>query len=226
MLCSECSIVNRGERKIRAITLYCNSWGCEICKPRRKVRLVREVVEGLPIRFLTLTTRFVEGADPVAEARRQGGAFRLLVRLYRKRFPGEEIAFFVVREATKRGWPHLHVAIRGPYLDWAWATKTWEALTGSPGVDVRFINQATNAAKYLAKYIGKEPHRFGTTKRYWHSRNWEDAIPPRKVRDRGWDSKWHIVRRGVGELAELFWLRGWEVSMRGGVSSFEARAPP
>lgn len=226
MLCSECSIVNHGERKIRAITLYCRSWGCPICLPKRRNKLTREAAVGEPNRFLTLTTKYDPAGDPVAEAVRQGVAFRQFFRAYRNRFPGKDCAFFVVREATKNGWPHLHAVIRGPWLDQKWASKVWEALTGSPIVHVRFVDKGRGCAKYLAKYIGKDPHRFGTTKRYWCSRNWFDVVPPRKRRDGTWDSKWHIVREGVGRLAEEYGLRGWLVDMGGTVSSFEARAPP
>ncbi len=226
MLCSEACLVNHGLLKFRAVTLRCNCWSCEICIPRRKARLVSEVADGLPTKLMTLTTRAVEGGDPVAEARRQGDAFAALVRLIKKRCRGEEFAFFAVREATKRGWPHLHVAMRAPFLSWRWLSENWDRLSGSPGVDIRKVNQSTNAAKYLAKYIGKEPHRFGSTKRYWCSRNWRDVVKEREFRRADWDSRWFIVMRHIGDLAEGYWLKRWEVTMEGRFGFFEARAPP
>jgi len=197
-----------------------------MCEPMRKYRLVTDVANGLPNKFLTLTTRFVEGGDPVAEARRQGEAFTILVRRIRKRWPSCKFAFFAVREATNKGWPHLHVALRSPWIDQVWLSEQWKELTGSFVVDIRVVRQVGNVAKYLAKYIGKSPQRFGTTKRYWSSRNWND-VKRSLERPRGdWNSDWFICRDTICRLAENYFLRGWEVSMEGRHGYFEARAPP
>lgn len=226
MLCSEASLVNHGERALRAITLRCRCWSCDNCLPMRKARLVKDVAAGEPNRLLTLTTRVVEGADPVAEARRFTVAWGQLWRLIRKRYPGQSLAFFVVREATLQGWPHIHIALRSPYIAQKWLSETWEALTGSPGVDIRKIYAPGDAAKYLAKYIGKDPHRFGETKRYWHSRNWFDVRPDPRPKSGDWNSKWFIERSHICELRMLAWLKGWEITLGGGWGYFESRAPP
>ncbi len=226
MLCGEASLVNHGLRALRAVTLRCRCWDCDGCLPMRKARLVKDVTAGQPTKLLTLTTRVVEGADKVAEARRQGVALAALIRLIKKRYPGAPLAYFAVREATLQGWPHIHVALRSPYLPWKWLTETWEALTGSPGIDIRAVYGAGNAAKYLAKYIGKDPHRFGTTKRYWHSRNWFDVRPEARPPAAGWNRRWFIERAHICELRAAAWLKGWEVSLGGGWGYFEARAPP
>jgi len=226
MLCSEASLVNHGLGAVRAVTLRCRCWSCDYCLPMRKARLVKDVAAGLPTKLLTLTTRAVVGGDEVAEARRQGDALATLIARIRKRCAGQEIAYFAVREATKRGWPHIHVALRAPFIPWEWLTKQWLEISGSPGIDIRAIYGAGNAARYLAKYIGKDPHRFGTTKRYWHSRNWFDVVPEPEHVVSDWNSKWHIVREHLGKLAEDAWMRGWEVSMHGSLGFFEARAPP
>lgn len=226
MLCSEACLVNHGLGKVRAVTLRCRCWSCELCLPLRKARLVSDVADGLPTKLLTLTTRAVDNGDEVAEARRQGDALAVLIKRIRKRCAGHEIAYFAVREATKRGWPHLHVALRAPFLDWAWLVEQWEALTGSRGVDIRAVYQAGNAARYLAKYIGKEPHRFGATKRYWSSRNWRDVVAEPERAPNDWETVWVIVMRPIGALAETYWMRRWEVSMEGRYGYFEAQAPP
>lgn len=226
MLCSEACLVNHGLQAIRVISLWCRCWSCDFCLPMRKWRLVSDVAAGLPTKLLTLTTRVVPGGDPVAEAQRQGEALGRLVRLMRKRSKDQGLAYFAVREATKQGWPHIHVALRCRYIDVQWIQRTWEALTGSPGADIRAIYKSTDAAKYLAKYIGKDPHRFGTTKRYWHSRNWFDVRPAPEPPAGDWNSKWHIVREGINRLAELAWMQGWAPDFQGSMGYFEARAPP
>ena len=226
MLCSEASLVNHGMLAIRVVSLWCRCWSCGFCLPMRTARLVSDVADGLPTKLLTLTTRAVPGGDRVAEARRQGEALARLMRLLRKRCKNQEVAYFAVREATKQGWPHIHVALRCPYVDQPWIKRTWHALTGSAGVDIRAIWKSTNAAEYLAKYIGKDPHRFGTSKRYWHSKNWFDVRPAPEPPSGDWDSKWHVVREHIAKLAEVAWMRGWRPDFQGSMGYFEARAPP
>jgi len=226
MLCGEASLVNHGLQAIRAVTLRCRCWSCDGCLPMRKARLVKDVAAGQPNKLLTLTTRAVEGGDPVAEARRFTAWFARLIRLIKKRPGCQDLAFFVVREATSQGWPHIHVALRAPYIPQPWLKEKWLEISGSPGVDIRKIHGGKNAAKYLAKYIGKDPHRFGSTNRYWKSRNWFDVRPEKKPVTGDWDSRWHLVRERIGQLAELAWLRRWDVTMHGSLGYFEARAPP
>lgn len=226
MLCGEASLVNHGLRALRAVTLRCRCWSCDGCLPMRKARLVKDVAAGQPTKLLTLTTRVVAGGDPVAEAQRFSGWFAQLIRRIKKRFPGQELAYFVVREATLQGWPHIHVALRSPYIPWEWLTEQWLDISGSPGIDIRKVYGPGNAAKYLAKYIGKDPHRFGNTKRYWASRNWFDVRPDPRPKSGDWNSRWFIDRTHICELRQMAWLKGWEVSFGGGWGYFEARAPP
>jgi len=226
MLCGEASLVNHGMQAIRVASLRCRCWSCESCLPARKARLVGDVADGQPTKFMTLTTRAVEGGDPVAEAERQTVWFAQFIRLIKKRYPGQVIAYFVVREATKQGWPHMHVALRAPYIVRKWLSETWEELTGAWNVDIKAIYQVGGAAKYLAKYIGKNPHRFGTTKRYWHSRNWFDVRPDPQPPTGDWNSKWFIVRERIGQLAYLYCLKRWEFNLPGRLGYVEARAPP
>ncbi len=225
MLCSEASLVNYGERQVRAVTLWCKCWTCDLCFSMRKARLVRELAEGEPNAFLTLTTRVVEGRCPVQEARFQGACLGALIRKIKKRWPDYPFAYFAVREATKRGWPHLHVVMRAPFLPWTWLMDEWEALSGSRGIDIKKIYRAGKTAKYLAKYVGKDPHRFGTTKRYWYSRNWFDLKPEPEPPAGDWDSRWHIVEEEVHRLAERYKIKRWTFTLTGRFDYFEARSP-
>ncbi len=226
MFCNEASLVNLGDGKWRAVTLRCRSWLCDMCSPLRKSGLIREIMDGCPTKLITLTTRRVEGGDPNIEARRQQVAFRLFVRFIRKTWPSEEFAYYAVREATKVGWPHIHLLIRSPYMDHRSLKAEWTRLTGSWGVHITKVPKGKSGANYMAKYLGKDCHRFDSLKRYWHSKNWFDVRPARQRRDGSWDRDWTIVRRKVGELALEKWMQGYIFSLTGEFGFFEARAPP
>ncbi len=226
MFCGEASLVNYGEQKVRAAILRCKCWSCDMCLPLRKARLIRDVVDGEPTKFLTLSTRWTEGGDPDAEAQRQTAWFATLRRRMKKAWPSEDFAYYAVREGTKRGWPHLHIAMRNIYISSGWISKNWQDITGSDNIKIKKIYGSKGAAKYLAKYIGKNPMRFGTTKRYWCSKNWFEPRPEREPPEGDWDTIWHIVHVPWMALAELYSMRRYEFTLRGEFGFFEARAPP
>jgi len=226
MLCSEACLVNHGLNAYRGVTLRCRCWSCDNCLPMRKARLIKDIVAGQPSKFLTLTTKHVEGGDPVAEARRHSVWLARYIKLIKKYCAGEEVAYFVVREAHESGWPHIHIVLRCPYIKWKWLRDTWEAVSGSPGVVIKAVYLSHRAAGYIAKYIGKDPMRFGTTKRYWRSKNWFDVAPERKPADPIWNSKWWIVNEPLAAIAREAWFSGYELTFQGGINYFEARKPP
>ena len=57
MYCTEASLIQQHEFHTIIKPLYCNCWTCEICKPRRRARLMREAADGAPNRLITLTVR-------------------------------------------------------------------------------------------------------------------------------------------------------------------------
>lgn len=62
-------------------------------------------------------------------------------------------SFVWVLEYTKKGLPHLHVAMN-QYVPRGWLQAKWEKLTGAWNVDVRATDPEATSA-YLAKYLGK-----------------------------------------------------------------------
>ncbi len=62
-------------------------------------------------------------------------------------------SFVWVLEYTKKGTPHLHVAV-DQYVPRGWIQKHWVRLTGAWNVDVRGVD-AENVTTYLSKYMGK-----------------------------------------------------------------------
>jgi len=80
-----------------------------------------------------------------------------------------------VFEATKNGWPHLHILWRGRYIPQWWLADQMEMLIGSRVCWVKRIRNPKKQAGYVAKYCGKEPHHFETTKRYSCSKHYNDV---------------------------------------------------
>lgn len=155
-----------------AFPVNCNCWPCEECGPRKRWRLIRDIQAGRPNRFITITVREGEYATAEIAAERLAWAWKIIVQRWRRLKPGNTCEFFVVREAQKNGQPHLHIAWSGGWVDWGWLKAQVTELINSPHVDIRWIYDPKRAGRYIAKYLGKAPHRFGTMKRYWCSRGW------------------------------------------------------
>jgi hypothetical protein len=78
----------------------------------------------------------------------------LLLRKIRKHF--KDFQYVLIWERTKRGWPHVHIACRGPYIARSFLKYWWNEFTGAPIVHITKINSERHAARYLAKYFLKD----------------------------------------------------------------------
>lgn len=163
--------------------LSCRRWSCDECAEDRAAELVRLAAAGAPTHFLTLTCNPALWPSPADAARAMQDARAELVRRIRRLGPRFPFEYFSVWEATRAGWPHLHILARTEFIDQAWLSDTWAELTGAPIVDIRKVEHPDEAASYVAKYVGKDPHHFGTNNRYSRSRNWCRSQAERK-RDR------------------------------------------
>src|SRR5690606_38272330 len=97
-----------------------------------------------------------------------------------KRYPSRRFEFLAVFERTKAGWPHLHVLARAPWIAQRWLSEQMADLIDAPIVDIRKIQDEGRAAKYVSKYVGKDPHVFAGCKRWWRSHHYDQ--------DDGWRS--------------------------------------
>ena len=138
-----------------------------------------------------------------------------------KRFP-----YFCVFEATKAGEPHLHILARMPYVDQAWLSVQMAALIDAPICDIRAVKSARHVAYYLAKYVGKDPHHFGTCKRYWTTRDWRVEYPVPEEPDPIWTDLWYVCKWPLTVLAAGWKAKGWDVQMEDGMLVAMAREPP
>jgi hypothetical protein len=130
---------------------------------------------GKPLLFITLT------ADPSAydsiehAVRRMTEGLGKMARLLRKRLANHQFEYLAVWEATKQGWPHLHILSPQHWVPKGLLKLLWHQLTGSYIIDIRRIHNPDVAARYVAKYVAKGPAAFKGTKRYRYSRHY---LPP------------------------------------------------
>lgn len=137
----------------------CHSWACPRCGYTRASWLKRQVEQSMKkyglTRFVTLTlsTKKVSQADSEVWLKESWNRLRLALS---RRYP--DLEFIWVMEYTKRGQAHLHLLVN-TYIPQALLSNLWEqASGGSRIVDIRYVG-TTAAARYIAKYVGKEAGR-------------------------------------------------------------------
>lgn len=212
-ICGDSSLYKSDGRRAAAKCLYCRSWGCEICRPKRKAKLMAEAADGLPTKFLTLTVNptLHESADERRQHLTEG--FNLLIKALRRLKPDADIQYFWVVERTQAGEPHLHALLRMPYVPQATLSKLWEEITGAFVVDIRKVRGTREAVRYLAKYIGKAPQQFANFKRYGQSKGWQLHLKARPLNLDDFDAIWRLVFKPLEVLDRE--LQGYGFAGRG-----------
>lgn len=122
-----------------------------------KRRLLRRLRQSSPNLFITLTTSTRTAPTPEEAFHRASHAFADLIRIWRRRFPGQPVEYFLVWERTKAGWPHAHVLLKAPLVSKHWLSTIWRQQSGSYIVDLQPVSSLAHAAGYLAKYLAKDP---------------------------------------------------------------------
>ena len=213
--CGEGIIATDGARVSRAITQTCRSWGCDNCAPARRRQLIALAFAGEPTRFLTFTVIHEPGGSPLEGAKLLTSAFRIFVRLLRRKYPKQRFEYLAGMEAHKDGWPHLHVLARGPWIDIEWMREQWKRLTRAHRIGLEKPKTKRGVAAYVAKYVGEEPHKFGDCKRYWQSGKWNKQKKRDKREGLEADEAWvslqmslpEWVQQRVYERCVLTWVR-------------------
>lgn len=174
--CSE----DRATGEIRAGRIWCKSWNCEHCAPKRRQQLKAQAAAGKPTTLITITQPYGshETADEAAKALVHAWRMTLQLGQRENRFP--RIQYIAVFEETKKGWPHLHILARAPFIDQQWLSRTMEHFGAGAIVDIRRVYSARHAARYVGKYVSKAPHRYEGCKRYWRTHGYD--LNPREVR--------------------------------------------
>lgn len=217
MFCNSSIIVHDEGWRKHAVGLRCRSWNCKSCAPERKRELIAKAIAGQPQRALTLTSRRAEGQTPEQAARALSRAFRLIIKRTRRKYGANSFEFIAVFEATKLGWPHLHVLQRGSFIPQEQLSAWMQELIDSPVVWIEYLHNPKHAARYMAKYIGKAPGKFGTLKRYWQSKSYDE--------NREWKERapiaWQIEQRSVVSFVQAHRNAGWHAVL---IGQHEARA--
>jgi hypothetical protein len=203
VLCSEAIAVNQNADEGQACLLKCRRWSCDKCLPDLRREVIAKAIDGKPRAMLTLTCDPANYSEPAEAARDMKRALVLLRRHLNAAFGIEKLPFICVFERHKSGWPHMHLLIRGPFIPWKWLSLTWKRLIGAFHVDIRKIHGPTEAARYVAKYIGKEPFAFEGCKRWWRSHNYDLSKREHDRRPRfgfGWRQEAGTIGDFIDEL--------------------------
>jgi hypothetical protein len=173
VLCSEAILVNAGDLDAHATIMRCKRWSCELCRPFNHRLTKRRAREGRPNVFLTLTVNPARYSTFDEAARDLKRAWVNLRRAMKREHGVEQPPFIAIFEATKRGWPHLHILMRCKFIPQRWFSATMDRLIGAPIVDVRHIDELGRVAAYVAKYVSKAPTAFKGCKRWWRSHDFQ-----------------------------------------------------
>lgn len=201
---------------------FCNTWDCDDCRPRRRLRCEWEVRRGNPTRFLTLTVDPALFKSPWAARPALGRAVPLLMRRL-ERATHQRIAYWAGCERHKNGWPHIHIALRCKYLPQKMIKRIWIELGMGAIVDIRKIYSRGGVAHYMNKYFAKGLARYISkgaegkrhiSKRYWKSRDWE--LPEEKAKQKPFVPRFRLYTR-VERFDVLHWaarLRFWGIPLK------------
>jgi len=169
----------------------CRCWSCPDCGPKRRWRCEQEIITGEPSTFITLGCLPSRYDSPEEARADMGRAMPQLVKRIRRKWPDKEFEYAVYVEAFKSGWPHFHIACRAEYIPQPWLSKQWRDLIDAPVVWIEQAGTPAQIANYLCKYLTKDPHQFGTAKRYWYSQNYRTRpVMDEAARKRRFVVKW------------------------------------
>jgi len=144
--------------------VYCKTWSCPYCGPKKArliTRRIGEVAKERDLsRFLTLTldSKKIKGTvlDQIKHLR---GTWRKF-RVYMQREFDQTVPFIAVTELHKSGVPHLHVLL-DRFIRQKWISRSWDALGGGKIV---YIKQAKDLKKIGWVFRPIPATHFGSTR--------------------------------------------------------------
>src|ERR1700744_1867443 len=218
-VCGGWSLVKHEPHGTRAITLWCRSWQCADCAPYRVAALKRFAMDGQPTTFMTLTVNPATGQSPTDRAQELSNAWKIVVKRARRKWTKAPLEYLAVFEETKKGEPHLHILARAPYIPQGWLSEQMNELISAPVVDIRKVGHAKNAARYVAKYVGKGPKAFAALKRYWSSKGYDLQAPEKEPAKDHPNGGWQVWREPLVYIMDILrsqqlapeWITEYEI---------------
>jgi len=208
-----------------AVPIRCRSWDCLDCAKTNKRRLLRRLRYAKPNLFATLTTSERTAKTPEEAFARANAALPILFKRWQRRFPSVRLDYFLVWERTKRGWPHAHILLVARRVAKRWLSRQWLELTGCYIVDLQPVGSIEHAAKYLAKYLTKDPQVPAGHRRWRRSAHFfQTALEPPifKLPVKG---TWKI-QPGSARSQALLWFNEQLAVFQKDGGFWEARAAP
>ncbi len=155
---------SRGRFEVRANG--CNQRVCPKCRYARSAKWGRSIenllgeVKPLEWRFLTLTLK--HSPTPLFQQldRLQASFRKLRQRKFWKSCADGGVAVIEVtfNVATNEWHPHLHILVKGVFIDMFELSRQWRDITGDSFIIKPVeVEDGPRAAHYLAKYLGKAP---------------------------------------------------------------------
>ena len=180
----------------RFIRIYCKTWGCSWCGPRKAkrlkhaIRVTAEIYKLSRLVSLTLNPKYCTREDSVVYLNQ---TFAKL-RTYLKREFKVSIRYIRILEFQSNGMAHLHLLV-DRYIPHFWLQKAWQAVGGGRQVNVKYVD-IHRVSPYLAKYLTKEllmsaPKR---SRRVTVSRGIQLIEKPVK------DPNWRFIRKSIESL--------------------------
>lgn len=207
-VCGGWSLVQHSPEGTTAITLWCRSWTCPDCWKYRAAALKRMGTDGQPTTFITLTVNPAHGQSPEQRAQELSDAWKIVVKRARRKFTKAPLEYLAIFEETKRGEPHLHILCRAPYIPQRWLSNQMAALIEAPIVDIRRVKNNREAARYVAKYVGKGPKPFAALKRYWSSKNYDLQREVKRAASNKGGSTWRVWEEPLVAILDI-WRSYW-----------------
>jgi len=210
--CGSGSVVGYSQERQTSVIIpcTCKSWWCMKCKTPKALRLIERICSGDPQRMITLTSNPNACESPSDALDIMKAGCKLLFRKIRKTFGPFE--YVLINELSKRGWPHVHIAMRGSYLSHHWLKYWWNAFTGAPIVHIQIIKNEKHASRYMAKYFLKDQgpilRLLNHRRLYTVSRGWALRAPKSPAILKASDFVWFRIPENQADACEQMKAHG------------------
>lgn len=175
---------------------------------------------------MTLTANPRAWQTPEAAYYGMSKAIPHLFKRIRRLRPGLSLEYFLVWEWTRRGWPHAHLLVRGPFIPQRWLSRQWNELTGAPVVDIRQVSTPAGAVNYLAKYLTKALSVPKGFRRYRMSRRFLAPLLHSPAAVRFGVIRWYLQSTTVWEFLDNYRRLGFKSWLKDGFYGFATLKSP